>query len=143
VSVVEAHAGDRIGGPRSFREVLRLAHVQTQWLLREDVLARGEGGRRDRVVQVVGGAVVDDVDGVVGEDVVERAVGALEAETLGRLATPLGGAREDAARGRTRHAPERVEVRRRREAGADDRRSEGSFVARAHRLDASRSPRGG
>ena len=60
---------------REVDELARLARAERQRLLAVDVLAGLEGALRDLVVSVMDGQVDDDVDLVVGEQVVERGVG--------------------------------------------------------------------
>ena len=61
------------------------------------MLAGGEDGLRLRDVEVVGRGDVDDVDGRVVEERLQRGVGARDAERLGPRRAALRGAAKDAA----------------------------------------------
>ena len=81
----------------SLDEPGRLRGGHRQRLLADDVLAGGEDRRRLRDVEVVRRGDVDDVDGRVGEDLVEGGVGVADAQGVGPGGAALRGAAEDAA----------------------------------------------
>ena len=67
------------GGPsrRRLDELLRAGCVGRQGLLADDVLAGSQRRLGEREMEVVGRADVDDVDGLVGDQLVGRGVGAV------------------------------------------------------------------
>ncbi len=67
----------------------RLVRGHRQRLLAHHVAAGGEDLPDLRVVEVVGRGDVDDLDAIVGEDVVEGAVRLRDAEALGARRTAL------------------------------------------------------
>ena len=94
---VEVDGVDQPARGRLPDEPSRLGGGQGEGLLADDVLASAEDRRRLRHVEVVRRGDVDDVDGRVGENLVERAVGVADAQCLGAGRAALRGAAEDAA----------------------------------------------
>jgi hypothetical protein len=64
---------------RGRQQALGLGRRRGERLLADDVLARGERGVRERRVEVVRRADVDDVDAVGGDELLRRVAGALDA----------------------------------------------------------------
>ena len=93
VAVDERHGGDAVRGVRGGEDPLGLGGGRRERLLADDVLAGRERRRRQRGVQVVRRADVDDVDAVRGHRLLGRAVGVRHAEAGGRLARALGARR--------------------------------------------------
>ncbi len=94
-----------------------------QRLLADDVAAGGQDGLRLGDVQVVGRGDVDDVDGRIGQEVVEGGVGARDTEGVGPGGAALRRAAEDAA-DLDADPPQRFHVDRADEARPDDGRAD-------------------
>jgi len=133
MSVDETHAGDELAATSAGHEILGLVQVEREGLLRQDVLPGVESGRGHGVVEVIRRAVVDHVDALVREELVQGPVAALETQPNGRLSAALRRARHHPERDRALEAPQRVDVRGRREASAHDRGTQPGIVPRTHR----------
>ena len=120
---VEVDRVDEAAAAAELDQLGRLRRRHRQRLLADDVLPGREDGLRLRDVQVVRRRHVDDVHGRVGEEVVERRVGARHAEGVGPGGAALGRAAEDAA-DVDADAPQRLDMDRADESRADDGRAD-------------------
>ena len=117
-AIVERHRMDDAGLGRGLEQLLGFRRGHRQRLVRDDVLALGDRRRIDRIVQIVGRGVVNDLDlGVVQQRFI-TAVRLARAERL-----RLGFGRGLAAAGHRHHVhepepPDRVHV-----VGSDEARS--------------------
>ena len=105
---------------RLIEELLGLGRGHRQRLVGDDVLALGNRGRVDRIVQVVRRRVVDDLDGGIVEQRFVAAVALRHAQGLGLGlcgCIAAAGDRHDVDKTEPAH---RVDVMRADESGADD-----------------------
>ena len=93
---VEVHGVDEPAPLRDGDELRRLGRRHRQGLLADDVAPGFEDLAGLGYVEVVRRGDVDDVDGLVGQEGLQRGIGASHAERLGPLASTVGAAAEDA-----------------------------------------------
>ena len=123
VADVEVGRVDQTGRGGRLDQLARLRRRHRQRLLAHDVAARREDRQGLRQVQVVRRGDVDDLDARVVEQVVERVVGARDAEDRGPCRATFRGAAEDAV-DPDADAPERLDVDGADEPRADDGRAD-------------------
>ena len=134
---VEVDGSDDARCPGLASEDRRLRRGRRQGLLADHVASRLEDLAHLRVVQGVGGGDVHDVDGRICEQLIERAVGAGDAQLAGALQPLVRRPIQQSAHGDVQ-APQCLDVCGTDEAAADDGRPD--VLVRSHGLRSAGPP---